>query len=105
MEIDKMRNLKGLRENTGLTQAELANQLGIQQAQVSRYEANPESISFELAIKWIEICGNISSSHHVSINDTYRKQLLQDIRFSTGFLAGAPLIAHSDISASLGLLR
>lgn len=105
MELDKLRNLKGLREEAGLSQAELANQLGIQQAQVSRYESNPESISFNLAIKWIEICGKVSNSHHLNINTIPRERLLQELHLSLGFIDGAPRISHPDISASLGLLR
>lgn len=105
MELDKLRNLKGLREEANLSQAELANQLGIQQAQVSRYESNPDSISLNLGIKWIEICGKVSNSHHLNINTILRERILQELHLSLGFIDGAPKISDHDISASLRLLR
>lgn len=50
-------NLKGIREVASLSQTELGERLGLSQAQISRYEAEPGSISMELARSWCEICG------------------------------------------------
>lgn len=107
MELDKLRdiNLKHYREAAGLSQTDLANQLGIQQAQVSRYEANPGGVSLNVLQEWIKVCGGVSSSHHLDINTAARERLLQELHLSLGFIDGAPKISHTDISASLDLLK
>lgn len=50
-------DLKGMREAAGLNQGELGESLGLSQAQISRYEADPGSLSMELARRWCENCG------------------------------------------------
>ena len=50
-------DLRGMREAAGLNQGELGERLGLSQAQISRYEADPGSISMELARRWCEECG------------------------------------------------
>ncbi|MCC6887935.1 MAG: helix-turn-helix domain-containing protein [Hyphomicrobiales bacterium] len=50
-------NLRLLRENAGLTQADLAVQLGISQPQVARYEKAPDDVPWRIVRKWIEACG------------------------------------------------
>ncbi len=49
-------DLKGMREAAGLNQVELGERLGLSQAQISRYEADPGSILMELARRWCEDC-------------------------------------------------
>lgn len=50
-------NLTAIRDKAGLKQHELANKLSWSQAQVSRYESNPKSITIADAEAWIEACG------------------------------------------------
>ena len=47
-------DIKQLRIDAGLTQNDLAQALGIPQSQISRYEENPDAISFGLLKKWQE---------------------------------------------------
>jgi len=48
---------KDKRPTDSLSQEELAACLGIAQTQVSRYEVAPETIPFDLGIKWCQVCG------------------------------------------------
>lgn len=48
---------RGYREKVGLSQADVANMLGLSQAQVSRYEQSSESVPMGLAVKWLQILG------------------------------------------------
>lgn len=50
-------DLKKLRENTSLTQKDLADILGIDQSQISRYEADPSSVGAELYFRWVSALG------------------------------------------------
>lgn len=52
-------DLKSLRQNAKFTisQAELAQRLGISQTQVSRYEEAPDNVPFSLMIKWARALG------------------------------------------------
>ncbi len=56
-----MINLKEIRINSGLTQKELARQLGIKQQQYSRYEVGENDITLKMFLKILEIC-------HLKIN-------------------------------------
>ncbi len=51
-----MINLKEIRINSGLTQKELASQLGIKQQQYSRYEVGENDITLKMFLKILEIC-------------------------------------------------
>ena len=63
-------DIKQLRIDAGLTQNDLAQALDIPQSQVSRYEENPDAISFGLLKKWQEICGKmLSVQKKIEIND------------------------------------
>lgn len=75
-----------------LSQGELALRIGISQGQVSRYEANPETIPFDLGHAWCQACG-------FSIDDA--------LRF-TGTLPQAgidPGTPYSELHGNLHLLR
>jgi transcriptional regulator with XRE-family HTH domain/GTPase SAR1 family protein len=50
-------DLQSVRERAGLSQTKLGAILGLSQAQVSRYEQEPGSISWELLIKWAQALG------------------------------------------------
>jgi transcriptional regulator with XRE-family HTH domain len=45
------------RARTGLTQNDLARRLGVSQAQISRYENNPDSITVGMYFEWLAACG------------------------------------------------
>ena len=49
-------NLKEIRLKSGLTQKELASQLGIKQQQYSRYEVGENDITLKMFLKILEIC-------------------------------------------------
>lgn len=50
-------DFRGYREKAGMTQAEVANRLGISQSQVSRYEQSPATVPMGLAMRWLPILG------------------------------------------------
>lgn len=50
-------DLRGARERAGLTQSQLATMLELSQAQVSRYEQDPGTISTELLVRWAQAIG------------------------------------------------
>lgn len=50
-------DFRGYREKAGMTQAEVANSLGISQSQVSRYEHSPATVPMGIAVKWLQIFG------------------------------------------------
>jgi transcriptional regulator with XRE-family HTH domain len=50
-------DLKGYREKAGLSQAQVANQLGISVKDVSSYEKAPETVPMGLLVKWLQIFG------------------------------------------------
>lgn len=50
-------DLKKLREKAGLSQRDLADRIGIDQSQVSRYEADPSLISGPLLFRWMDAVG------------------------------------------------
>lgn len=52
-----IQDLKKLRENANLTQKQVADILSIDQAQVSRYEADPESVGAGLYHRWLGALG------------------------------------------------
>ena len=52
-----MLDLKEARKRAYLTQADLAEILGISQAQVSRYEADPDTIPMRLMLDWLPAVG------------------------------------------------
>lgn len=51
-------DLKKLREQAELTQADLARRLGIAQSQVQRYETNPDNVPLRMVQEWIAACGH-----------------------------------------------
>jgi transcriptional regulator with XRE-family HTH domain len=51
-----------IRTKAGLKQHELAEKLGWSQAQISRYESSPKSITIAQAELWIEACGMTEES-------------------------------------------
>lgn len=77
MNLDDFRNFdpKGLRERTGISQAELSIHLGIDQSQISRIEKNPKKIDYELVEKWITVCGQASLSKRKNIFDSEKNKL------------------------------
>ncbi|ACG74555.1 transcriptional regulator, XRE family [Anaeromyxobacter sp. K] len=50
-------DLKKLREQAKMTQKDLADRIGIDQSQVSRYEADPDGINGALLLKWLDAVG------------------------------------------------
>jgi uncharacterized small protein (DUF1192 family) len=82
----------GLHKGESLSQDELAVRIGIAQAQVSRYEAAPETIPFELAFAWCQACG-------FTIDDALRLSSIED---NKGIDPGTP---YKELHANLALLR
>jgi transcriptional regulator with XRE-family HTH domain len=61
-------NLRGMREAANLTQADLAKRLRVSQAQVLRYESEPENVPLRVLREWTAACGNVSPQQHGSID-------------------------------------
>jgi transcriptional regulator with XRE-family HTH domain len=81
-----------LHKGESLSQDELAVRIGIAQGQVSRYEAAPETIPFELAFAWCQACG-------FTIEDALRFSSTED---NKGVDPGTP---YEELHANLALLR
>lgn len=60
-------DIVALRKAARLSQSDLASYLNLSQSQISRYEDKPESISMEHYIKWIEVCGLMSSARPLEV--------------------------------------
>ena len=55
--IVMIQDLRKLREGARLSQKQVADILGIDQSQVSRYESDPSSLPFELGLRWHQALG------------------------------------------------
>ena len=57
-----MSQLRRVRELAGYSQEKLAKVIGLAQAQVSRYEADPDNVPYGVLKKWVAACGTTSES-------------------------------------------
>ena len=81
--LNKEATLEDLRKEAGISQAEMAAYLETSQAQVSRYEKNPDEVSVKIDRKWREYCGNVVSNRSLELGNpmeeiVQRKQLIAD---------------------------
>ena len=75
--------LEKRRRDAGISQADMANFLGISQSQVSRYEQDPENVPAGVLRKWLQLCGDIASSKGIDVANprteiTTRIKLIED---------------------------
>jgi transcriptional regulator with XRE-family HTH domain len=71
-------DLKGIREAAKLGQADLGKRLELSQAQISRYEAEPQSISMDWADRWCEACGTSIDAELVKAKRQAREKRATD---------------------------
>jgi transcriptional regulator with XRE-family HTH domain len=61
-------DLAALRKGAGLTQAHIAEKLGLSQSQVSRYEADPSDATQKIAQAWSELCGDVRKTRGITLD-------------------------------------
>ena len=66
-----MNKVKGYRTMLGMTQEEMANELGVSTGTYRAYEENPEKMSIESANKFLAVVNRTDSS--VTMNDIFSK--------------------------------
>ena len=66
-----MNKVRGFRTMVGMTQGEMAKELGVSINTYRTYEDNPEKMSVEIANKFIAVVNRTDSS--VTMNDIFSK--------------------------------
>lgn len=83
MQINEVVDLEQLRVTAKISQAEMAEHLGVSQSQVSRYERDPDEVPHKIIRKWVEFCGYVASSKGIDVGMPFaeiqeRVQLMLD---------------------------
>lgn len=78
-----------------ITQAEMAEHLGVTQSQISRYEQDPDSVPGKLLVKWHQICGDLAGAKGLDMDDP-RLELRERIRLIEDYAAVEP--DHATVS-------
>lgn len=81
-------SLETLRNEAGISQAEMAAHLGISQSQVSRYEQAPDEVSVKVDREWRAFCGDVASSRALDVGDP-----MQEIRQRTQLITNYCMVA------------
>lgn len=89
---DSYFNLKGQRENAGISQERMGELIGATQGMVSRYESDPDSAPGHILRKWNQICGDISNSKGVDIGDP-RHELTERQTLIKGYIGSSSALA------------
>jgi transcriptional regulator with XRE-family HTH domain len=93
-----MSQLRRVRELAGYSQEKLAQVIGLAQAQVSRYEAEPDNVPYGVLRKWVAACGTTlesmdeylaAHSETLNLGEPYR-ELDGKLNLLEQFLASAP---------------
>jgi transcriptional regulator with XRE-family HTH domain len=96
-------DLKKLRLEANLKQADLAIRLGVKQSQVQRYEQEPDNVPLRILREWWEACGKPAAASPPDFGAPYfavteRLRLLED------YATNQPSLAADDTSRT-SLLR
>lgn len=69
MNINQKIDLALLRKNAKISQADMAEHLGLSQSQVSRYEQDPDEVSQRHVRAWAAYCGLVAGSQGVDVGN------------------------------------
>lgn len=99
--MTQLEDLEGLRIAAGLSQEDMANHLGVSQSQISRFEADPDSIPLGIYRAWIKICGEVSSTRPLTLGDHADHDPLSGIKqhaelLTNYFTNAAPVVPNDD---------
>jgi DNA-binding XRE family transcriptional regulator len=91
---DEIIDLANKRKEAGLTQADMAERLGISQPQISRYEEAPGDVPQRIVSQWMKICGHLIASSGIDFGDAYT-HLRADVALLDGYLETAPPLGNT----------
>ena len=87
-------NLEQMREEAGISQVDMAKQLGVSQSQVSRYEKNPDDMPLRVYKEWCSYCGDISTKKPLDVGSPM-KEITSRVALIKSYIDTSPSVPES----------